>query len=282
MNWIWQNVVETVANILDGLIETINIGIIDLYENAAQLPIDNANIVAASNTTSLIAVALISLAVSKRVYSTYIGETEGDSESDPLNIIEAAAIGIAIIVNNNVLYKIFIEAAKNFGGDLINSMGDIDVDTNLSNAIAMVSADLTPSHAIEMIYIALYVIGIIWLCVKGGMRGAELSAFTMLLPFFCADIISTKKERFTSFITSYIVTMFGYALQIFFFRISGNLFASYASGQGLVHIFEAAGFLYLSIKGPKWLEKYIYSSGVGQTVTGASTSMMHIVPAIMR
>lgn len=104
-----------------------------------------------------------------------------------------------------------------------------------------------------------------------------------ILPIFASDIVSTNNEKWSSFFASYLVLFFGYSIQLFCFDMFINSFASLEFSEtldfheGTVTWMLLIGWLLMSIKAPKWLDRYTYSSGVGHTMGSTAKSFGRIV-----
>lgn len=276
MNWILKNVMESVANVLEELTEEIMQMVNEVFLSAGSIG-DTSMISNITGITTGLSLTLLGAMVSKQIFSTYILETDGDPESDPLTLLTRAAIAVALICCNGIIFNLLLDMATAFGNSIIVGVDQMDLESSLANAIF----NITSGRAVIMIFVLVFVICLIILCVKGGIRGAELALMKILFPLFCLDIIKTSREKWNAFFTTYLITFFGYTLQILSLRISCQYFNTYATSGG-TNILWSLAWLFLALKAPKWLEKFCYSSGMGQSVSGAGRSAMYMMPSIMK
>lgn len=285
VNWILKNACESLVNVIDGVFESVTLAVNDVFTAAALFASTDTAILGICIATGLVAFSLLILFIMKQVFATYIMETDGDPDSDPLDLLMKASIVIALISCSGFIYEWILTMATTFGDELFSSLGDIQVEleNEIFNILNLLKNVATSDLVIMCIFTLIYIIGIVILCIKGGLRGAELCLMKILFPFFALDIITPRRERWNAFFTSYLVTMFGYTLQILCFRLSSNRFCSYAAhGFQWYDILTAFAFLYLAIKAPKWLEKFVYTSGIGQTVSGGARSAAIMLPSVLR
>lgn len=283
MNWILQNIRECIMNFIDGIFEMIALAVNTIFVSGAELA-EHEDLVGAYMVVGLIAFSLVSLVVMKQIFSIYIMETDGDPDSNPLDLLTKAAIAIALISCNAAIYSTMLNFATTFGNELFSSLEPVDIVGSIRTAREELFAmqDMA-NQLISPFFVLIYLVGTTVLCIKAGIRGAELCLMKILFPFFCCDIISSRRERWNAFFTSYLVTMVGYTLQILCFRLSGNQFSRYCGGEGgMERSMFAYAFLYLAIKAPKWLEKFIYTSGLGQSVGGGARSAAFMLPNLLR
>lgn len=212
-----------------------------------------------------IATGLLVLVASKHIFTTYILETDGDPDMDPLQYLVKTSIALALIQMQNFLFYYLLRLSSALCDEMtgfINvNIPDFSNTTDLANRLS--STGVMGATA-PIIYI-IFVICIIYLVIKAAFRAVELSLMKIIFPLFCCDIITPNRERWNTFVASYLVTMFGYIIQLFCFRTSMMLFLSAESVQLII---GSLALLFFSLKAPKWLEKFVYSSGAGQTVAG--------------
>lgn len=276
INWIFSNAVKACANMVDGVLELIA----DILNNifAVMVELNNTSEVnSALAFTSSLAIVLITVSTVKTYMTTYILQTDGSAEEDPLNIIVRACQGGVIISISGWIFDELLKISELVTSDLISSVGQTSITSHLSGLIGAALQSLTNSTGVLIILILVIVIGMIVFSVVAAIRGAELMLFKILTPIFACDIVGSK-ERWNSFLTSYIITMFSYGLQMFSFRLFCRyvLSLTVAGGGSLV---VCLGWLYVMIFVPKWLEKFSYSTGLkqktGNTVrTAASIAIM--------
>lgn len=97
------------------------------------------------------------------------------------------------------------------------------------------------------------------------LKAAEITLSKILLPVFALDLINTNSEKWNMFIFQYIINFLGFVVQMVCYQIFTYYFLK-------LDIFEfmdwmvALGWLFMCLKTPKWLEKYIYATGTGQAI----------------
>lgn len=287
MNWMIKNFFESTGNLIDGMLGYLTFAINEIFQAGAAFA-NEGYIQSACNVTTLMATSLLALVVIKQIYNTYIMETDGDPDSDPLDILERAAISLAMITCHDFIYRQLTTFSDKFFNDLNNSInGTIEKDPIAKLVVTLAEFVSSPIasviEGVKIVFILFFVVGVIFLCVKGGIRGGQLCFMKILFPLFCCDFVTTKRERWANFSLSYVVTIVGYVFQLFLFRLSAHQFAQFCEmADAFTSLFTSFGFLYLSIKTPEFLKKYVYSSGVGQTVSGGARTAAFSVPSILR
>ena len=141
---------------------------------------------------------------------------------------------------------------------------------------AVQTMDTAQSQSIGMIFtLFIILIGFIIFCVVAGVRGAELTLMKLLLPLFAVDLLTTNRERWNNFFTTYMITFFSYSLQLICFKMCSMTFmAINYDGDYSIRFVTVLGWLILMIRAPRWLEKFAYSSGIGN----AAASTMRFAP----
>lgn len=274
-NWIGNNICEWLEEVCNDMLSIIFNILNGLFGEGENLITETA-INSAAIITGDISVIIISIVVLKNVFSIYILETDGDAEQDPLQQLVKAAVAVALIQSSTYLFNWSLNIANIFTKEL-NGSTQMELDT--VNFFAPM-LNIVSSINVYTIALVIFVIGSIFLIIKAFIRGGELALMKVLFPIFCCDLLTSSRERFNAFITSFVVTTVGYSIQLLCFRLSMNTFAN---AIDIMQLPIAYTWLYLSIKAPKWLEKYAYSSGLGGLArTGASSAGQVIMMSLAR
>lgn len=264
MNWITKNIgeflVDTLQNFCDFISDSIN-GLFELAVNAC----DTDELSGISGVTSAIAITLVAAMVLKQILTIYVLETDGDPDSDPLQLLVKGSEAIALIACNGAIFDLLLEMSTRFTSDVTHGV-------NVSSAIGIVRniafEGITGTGLIILpLFLIMLIIFMIILGIKAGLRGIELSLMKIAFPIFCVDLIGTNKERWNNFLASYVVTFFGYALQMLCFKV---FILSLKGGETLTSYAVALGWIFMAIKTPEWLQKFVYTTGIARNISGAA------------
>lgn len=253
----------------------------DLFSGSVDMLSNLDAIKATCRTTTAIGSALVVLFVLYKLFDVYIFENSGDSDSDPLDIIVKGSFAIAIIQSNDAIFEQLNILSKEFATDLSRGAHlNEDFKTGIE---ALLRSNTSVAGTANIIFAIILVVAVIAVLIKMTIRGAELMLMRILFPIFASDIVSTNNEKWSSFFASYLVLFFGYSIQLFCFDMFINSFASLEFSEtldfheGTVTWMLLIGWLLMSIKAPKWLDRYTYSSGVGHTMGSTAKSFGRIV-----
>lgn len=277
MNWITENWTSFMGDMILGLMEMFGIYINNIYFFIVDTAGQNIYIRNAEKFIVASAISLISLMVLKNVTAGYLTETDYDSEADPFNLIVKITQTVAVIMNAGWLFDYLLKLSKAFGKDLMygsNDTGYVDKTRELLQEGAGSMSAIFGGHIlmVAVIFGAMVVFSII-----AGLRGAELMAMKLFLPYFALDLLSNSRERWNNFITAYIIAFFTYSFQILFFMLAMKSYASISISNGIYYL-STLVFLVMAIKTPKTLEKYIYRSGLSNA---ASSGMRMVVQTVV-
>lgn len=246
------------------------------YKNSMVLELFNESYVAtAASVTTQVATVFLSVLAVKHILTTYVLETDGDKDMDPLQYLVKVTVSIALIQISPFLMNYLLKLAEKACNAMIGSTNfvlkqELTIPEFLNNAAV---------KATGVFVMCIYAIAVIMLLVKACIRIAELCLMKILFPLFACDIVTPSRERWNAFIVSYLITIFGYIIQLF----SLNLSIKYYSGaHEMGSIMLSFGLMYFAVKAPKWLEKFCYSSGIGQSIGGVGRSAIYMAPQIMR
>lgn len=279
MSFFLKNIGEAIADFITGFLEFFGNFITDIFETIAELNLNESMVTNAAKFTSGFALALVSLMAAKYFFSIYVLETDGDSDSDPLDILVRASQAIAIISCNTWIFTTFMGFSKAFTRDLITSTGTVDVEVTVLGFVTTLAASLTPMSMCVLIIISVLVIGLFAFCITAGIRGAELALMKILFPIFAVDLMTTNRERWNAFITTYAITFLSYSLQLLCYTMFCANLVKLDLGQMNKNYILTFGWFILMFKTPKWLERFCYSSGIKSFTGGIARSIPYLLMA---
>lgn len=86
ISWITENINKFVLETLQAIFEFFSTSLIKMFNLGVSIT-QTKNVVNITKVTSGIAIGLITVLVLKEILSTYVTETNGDPDSDPLQVI---------------------------------------------------------------------------------------------------------------------------------------------------------------------------------------------------
>ena len=266
-SWVLQNILSGCAELLQQFLTVFGAIFDNIFVVVAEFNKDIASGV--TDFTLPFSIAFIVFLTIKQYFTVYVLETDGDPDADPLDIFLRAAQAIAVAVCCDWIFDFFLQFSSSFTFEVSDTLtGLLSIPANFQSIPAVI------------IIIAIGVtVAIIIFGISAGIRGAELILFKMLFPLFACDLLTTSRERWNGFFTSYMVTWLAYGLQL----VSFNMFASTltvfitADTTDFWKLFAImVGWLLLMLRAPKWLEKFTYTSGLASGVHGAGRSLMYM------
>lgn len=270
MTWVTELVKNLLYDITKDIWEIFGDVINKVY--ALTLGINNTTIVKRLTAfTSAVGIALIIMMVIKQMIGTYALETEGDSDRDPLNVLYRVGKCIAVILCNSWLFDQLIALSYAAGRD-------IDAITNISNVGAIVDSLINSVNGegpAKVLCVGVILIGYILFFISATVRGAELTLDRILLPVFAVDIINSSPEKWNMFFFQYVVSFFSYLVQYICFNLmliflgQINMFSMDFS----IYFMITIGWLVMTLKSPQALEKYIYATGTGKTISNGASRL---------
>lgn len=282
MNWIYKNIGEMLGNTLQGILDFCHDWLITFLDSEVEM-MSTSEIAAAVKVTTGIGVALVVLMCFKQVWSIYVMETDGNPDADPMQVAVKGAMALALIGANTFIFNTLQSLSRSFAKDLVGSVSAATFTTKASALLNSLVFGATFTASMNVIVLIISVLMLIGLGIKMGIRGGELMLMKILFPIMAVDKISSGSERFNDFFSKYIVTFFGYAFQMFCTRMALNrIIAGMVAGGMFKNYFAGIVWFWLALKTPKWLEKFAYSSGIGQTAAGVGRSAAYIIPSLIR
>lgn len=282
INWITKNMTETASDYLNGGLGFFQDWIISIFDGNIEI-FKAAEVEAATLVTKSVSIVLVIIMTFKYIWSTYVMEMDGDPDQDPLQVFVKASVCLAVIEGNSVIFDLFNTISKKFTADMAGACDAHTFCLKFSSVLSYLTMSSVKA-AILVIILAICLILVIIFSFKAGLRAGELMLMKIVFPLFSIDKLSANQERWNAFFTSYVVTFFSYSLQLFCIRIGLNrVIAALIEGESasFINYFSALVCFWLAIKTPKWLEKWVYSSGIGQAIGNTGRTMTYMIPTIL-
>ncbi|WP_097006821.1 conjugal transfer protein TrbL family protein [Lacrimispora amygdalina] len=280
ISWMLSNFTDLIYDLINGILDFFNNFVNNIFFYVAEVNLSNRLVINAATYTTLLGIALITLIGVKQYFTTYVMETNGDPDSDPLDILVRCSEAVAICSSNDFITTYFFRFSKAFATDLGEAGGVIDLKPTISDLTATIAR--TPSSFIFLLIILLLVIGILVFSIIAGIRGAELSLMKIMLPIMSVDLVTANRERWGNFFISYAVTFLYYGLQLLCYRMFIASLMTVSVSVMSNELLITFGWFFLMLRGPKWLEKFIYSSGFGRGVAEAGRTAVSMLPNLMK
>lgn len=262
MSWITENMCDFIADLVGGFVETYGELINNVFYWIVELALENQYLQNAQKALTAVSLALIALMVVKIVISGYLLETDYDPEADPFNLIVRIAETVAIISCSGWIFDYTLHTSKDFASDLIGSTTATGY-AEQTQSLLSVETVVGGGTAVFSYFVMLLVVLVIFVIftVVSGLRGGELIAMKLFLPVFALDLLTTSREKWNNFFVGYMFAFFSYSIQILFFTIGMKSYLSVTFGH-MEYALSTAVWMILAIKGPKFLEKFLYQTGV--------------------
>ena len=278
MSWITENICNFITDLISSTLDFFNSIIKNIFYTIVALNNSNVYVVGACKYIMALSLALVTLLVVKQVLSGYIFETDYDADADPFDLVVRIAETVAVISCNAWLFNTLFSLSKKVSTDLIGSADNTSASDSIKGLLTVESSQLGGMFVCYILMLALMVIVLIVFTFACGLRGCELIVMKLFTPFFALDLLTSSRERWNNFFMGYMIAFFTYGIQILFFNIAIKSLAS-SSYDKPEYIVGTIAWLFLAIKAPKFLEKYLYTSGASKVASGgmrmvAQTIMM--------
>lgn len=226
---------------------------------------------------SSLAIALLIFMATKQGISVYITRTDGDSDQNPLEFIVRLFTATATIAANSFIYKMLYDISLSVIADIMRNINFSNLEANIAASGQKLSSDGAGGILSSSLIIGVIEVFFVIFMFKSALRACEICLMHLLLPLFAVDLITTTRERWNTFITSYVTTFISWAFQLL--CIGGLVVALSHAEEGIIWTF---GWIIMCLKAPKWLEKYTYTSGMGRAVGSGARTALTMVPSIIR
>lgn len=253
-NNIFASLNEILKNILDYFSNIINNEfLITTYIN------DTQQVKTVVNFTVALAYMLLVATTVKQLIDIYGLHTTGDSNESPLEVVYRASVSSVLIAGSELFYTEFFKFTSRLGKDITMATSGETITDKCNSWMGM-------ENAIAGVLMTLViVIAIVIFFVIASIRGAQVMLFRVLFPIFAIDRSFTNKDRWNKFLQSYVGCFIGFTVQLLCFGMFRSTFMQVGNGNlATTATIASFGWLIMAIKSPKWLDQYVFKSGMGE------------------
>lgn len=212
-----------------------------------------------------LAFTVLVLKVMNEAFQTYILYQNGDPDADPSGLVIRTAQAVAVIAGLPwLVQQLFI-----FGSKVALDVAGLGTGkTGVEDWFFITGTIITSNGIIVVVFGIILVVMMLIVGIQATIRGAELALMALLGPIMALNLTSNNRNIWSSWIRQIIIICCSQALQIFMLSGSLSLLTSQVvSGNGLLLVF---GWLWVTIKSPKYVQQFGYSTGFTGAIGGTA------------
>ncbi len=237
------------------VLEDITSGAVDVLN----LPL----VKSATTYAQSLAIAMLIVKAGSEAFQTYILHQNGDPDADPTGLLIRTGQAVAVIT----CLQWIVKTLFNFGDKICQDIASFSTGTPGLSDKAFILA-LSSQGFIMVLFGIIILILILIVALQATIRGAELALMSVLGPIMALNITANNRSVWSAWFRQLFIICTSQAVQIF--MLSGVfplLTTSAISDKGLLLAF---GWLWVTIKSPKFIQSFVYSTGLGNTIGGVA------------
>lgn len=200
-------------------------------------------------------VSLIILKFLKKGFECYVMWTDGDPDSEPIQLIIRFVQAIAVAVCFPVMYGWLADITENLTNQLITAIG---ASTNYDWQ-AWVNG-LSSAGLVTAIFGLVFVICYFILYFQFLMRGVEIMILRIGLPLACTGLLDNDKGVFKTYLTKFFQSMVAVMVQISLCKLGVGMMMNVGIN---LNVFWGIACLVLAIKTPRFLSEFMVPTSGG-------------------
>ena len=200
-------------------------------------------------------VSLIILKFLKKGFECYVMWTDGDPDSEPIQLIIRFVQAIAVAVCFPVMYGWLADITEKLTNQLITAIG---ASTNYDWQ-AWVNG-LSSAGLVTAIFGLVFVICYFILYFQFLMRGVEIMILRIGLPLACTGLLDNDKGVFKTYLTKFFQSTVAVMVQISLCKLGVGMMMNVGIN---LNVFWGIACLVLSIKTPRFLSEFMVPTGGG-------------------
>ena len=200
-------------------------------------------------------VSLIILKFLKKGFECYVMWTDGDPDSEPIQLIIRFVQAIAVAVCFPVMYGWLADITEKLTNQLITAIG---ASTNYDWQ-AWVNG-LSSAGLVTAIFGLVLVICYFILYFQFLMRGVEIMILRIGLPLACTGLLDNDKGVFKTYLTKFFQSTVAVMVQISLCKLGVGMMMNVGIN---LNVFWGIACLVLAIKTPRFLSEFMVPTGGG-------------------
>lgn len=200
-------------------------------------------------------VSLIILKFLKKGFECYVMWTDGDPDSEPIQLIIRFVQAIAVAVCFPVMYGWLADITEKLTNQLITAIG---ASTNYDWQ-AWVNG-LSSAGLVTAIFGLVFVICYFILYFQFLMRGVEIMILRIGLPLACPGLLDNDKGVFKTYLTKFFQSTVAVMVQISLCKLGVGMMMNVGIN---LNVFWGIACLVLAIKTPRFLSEFMVPTGGG-------------------
>lgn len=264
MAWITENFCSFLTDLISSIIDSFGTFINNIFFTVVAFADTNAYYQNAQKLFVLVGFSLAGLMTAKVVASGYLMETAYDPEEDPFNLLVRIAQTTAVISCSGWIFSYGLQVSRDLCTDLLGATDVTGFDGKTRELLQF--ANMGEGGVSFIVMLLILLIAFIVFTVMSGLRAGELLVMNLFLPVFSVDLLTNSRERWNNFFTGYIFAFVSYAIQTLFFMIAMKSYLT-ATYTNQIYMMSALIWMIVAIRAPKFIEKYLYQTGVSSAAS---------------
>lgn len=198
-------------------------------------------------------------------YQTYILYQNGDSDADPASLLVRTTQAVAVIAS----LPFIVEEVFKFGTKVTADLSGLSVgSTGIDDFIAMLKIVVASSGTVVLLFFIIVIVLMLVISVQAAIRGAELALMMIIGPIMALNLTSNNTGMWSSWFKQLLIVCTAQGLQIIMLMGAfSKVTNTSVSGGGLI---VAIGWLWVTIKTPKFIQQFAYSTGFSGAIGGTA------------
>ena len=205
-------------------------------------------------------ISLIILKFLKKGFEIYVLWSDGDADSDPVQLLTNFFRAMAIALTFPVLYSWLAKIIEDFSNQTLNAIG-LNANTSFP---ALISTLTTASFFSVLSFLVFFIIFIL-LYIQFIRKGLEILILRIGLPLACVGLMDADKGVFRTYIQKFFQSTLTVLVQVVLAKLGLSLMFS-------GHLFWGIAAEYFAVKTPSFLQEFLIFSGGGGMVNNIYSS----------
>lgn len=233
---------ETLANIMSS---SLNVLQMPLVENGIRY-------------AQALAFTILVLKATNEAFQTYIMYQNGDPDSDPSGLLIRTGQAVAVISTLPwIVTQIFT-----FGTKVAQDVAGLGTGkTGVSDWAAISGLVLSTGGSIVVILAIILALGLLIVSIQASIRGAELALMSVIGPIMALNITANNRNVWNAWFKQVLIICVTQGLQIFMIQGVLGILSRPSSSVNEAGFLVILGWLWVTIKTPKYLQQFAYSTG---------------------
>jgi hypothetical protein len=200
-------------------------------------------------------ISLIILKFLKKGFETYISWTEGDADTEPLELLTGFIKALVVAISFPTLYGWLVKTVTELTDKLLQEIAK-GTDVSFASVISGIASAGLFTAIVSLVFFIIF----FFLYIQFLVRGIEMLILRIGVPLACVGLLDSDKGVFGMYIKKFFQSTLAIIVQISLAKLAVGMMLN-------AHVFWGIAGLTLALKAPQFIQDFLLVGSSGGGIT---------------